>query len=176
MTPHPTWPSPLQRGRHTHTPHGGPWGRGLALGGALCAALLAPLVAPASAHAADMVSVRGPVLNMRAGPGTQHEVLWQLQRGYPLQVIQRQGKWLKIRDFENDTGWVAQSLTSRSPHHIVKARVANLRSGPSTRYRVLGQARYGDLLRTLDKRAAWVRVERENGAKGWVSRALLWGW
>lgn len=135
------------------------------------------LAATASVAAAQqMVSVKGSVLNMRDAPGTHSQVLWELNRGYPLQVIERRGRWLKVRDFENDQGWVAASLTGRQPHHIVKSRVANLRSGPGTQYRILGKAEYGDLLKTQDKRAGSVKVKREEGASGWVARQLLWGW
>lgn len=124
----------------------------------------------------NMVSVKGAVLNMREGPGTQTEILWELKRGYPLQIQQRQGTWLKVRDFEGDTGWVASSLTSRTPHHIVKSKVANVRSSPSTQGRIVGKAEYGEVLRTQEKRADWVRVERANGPGGWISKKLLWGW
>lgn len=128
------------------------------------------------AAAQQMVSVKGGVLNMRDGPGTHTQVLWELNRGYPLQVIERRGSWLKVRDFENDQGWVAASLTGRQPHHIVKAPVANLRAGPGTQHRIVGKAAYGDLLKTQEKRAGWVKVTREEGASGWVARRLIWGW
>lgn len=128
------------------------------------------------AAAQQMVSVKGSVLNMRDGPGTQTQVLWELKRGYPLQVVERRGRWLKVRDFENDQGWVAASLTGRQPHHIVKAPLANIRSGPSTQHRIVGKAEYGELLKTQQKRAGWVKVKREEGASGWVARQLLWGW
>lgn len=125
-----------------------------------------------------MVSVRNKV-NMRAGPGTQHATLWQLGQGFPLKVIGHNGQWLQVRDFENDTGWVIRSLTSeRAPYHIVKSGVANVRSGPGLQHRVLGQAQYGEVLRTLARQSTstWVRVEKENGVRGWVSQPLLWGW
>lgn len=127
--------------------------------------------------AKQMVSVKGSVLNMRSGPSTKTEVLWELQRGYPLQVTQRKGRWLKVRDFEGDTGWVAGSLTGRTPYHIVKSSTANVRSGPSTKNRIVGKAEQGELLRTREKRSGWVRVERQDGKKGgWISGKLLWGW
>lgn len=128
------------------------------------------------AAAQQMVSVKGSVLNMRDGPGTHTQVLWELNRGYPLQVIERRGRWLKVRDFENDQGWVAASLTGRQPHHIVKAPVANVRSGPGTQHRIVGKAEYGELLKTQDKRTGWVKVTRTEGASGWVASRLLWGW
>ncbi|MFN7123454.1 MAG: SH3 domain-containing protein [Hydrogenophaga sp.] len=128
-----------------------------------------------AAHAQRMVSVQGSTLNMREGPGTNTAVLWELKRGYPLQITERKGSWLRVRDFEGDTGWVARSLTGNTPHHVVKSPVANLRSGPGTQHRIVGRLEYGELLRTREKRADWVRVERSEGVSGWIAKRLLWG-
>jgi SH3-like domain-containing protein len=133
-------------------------------------------LAAGAAHAQSMVSVKGHALNMREGPGTHTPVLWELKKGYPLQITQRKGNWVKVRDFEGDTGWVVRSLTGSTPHHIVKSKVANIRSGPGTQHRVVGKASYGDLVRTREKRADWVRVEQEEGVGGWIAKQLLWGW
>lgn len=135
---------------------------------------LALLATPALAR--EMVSIKGSIVNMRSGPGTGSQILWELEQGYPLQVLKRKGDWLQVRDFENDKGWVARQLTGRTPHHIVKARIANIRSGPSTRYKVVGKSERYDLLRTRGSKAGWVRVQRDDGVKGWVSKNLLWGW
>jgi SH3-like domain-containing protein len=142
---------------------------------ASCALALATIPAQAQ-PAKQMVSVKGSTLNMRSGPGTNNTILWELQKGYPLQVIQRKNRWLKIKDFEGDTGWVAASLTGRTPHHIVKVNNANVRSGPGTQHRIVGKATYGELMRTREKRGSWVRVERAEGKSGWISKKLLWGW
>ncbi|MBE0475383.1 SH3 domain-containing protein, partial [Rhodoferax sp.] len=122
-------------------------------------ALLAlTLVASTAAlQAREMVSVAKAEINMRAGAGTQHEALWKLTLGYPLEVTGRQGEWLKVRDFENDSGWVYRPLVAKTPHMVVKSRVANVRSAPNTRSRVIGQADHGEVLRTLEHRNDWVR-------------------
>ena len=138
--------------------------------------LLALLLVMQAAEAREMVSVNRSVINMRAGAGTQHDALWALDRGYPLEVTARKGKWLKVRDFENDTGWVYRPMVGKTPHHIVKVRVANIRSGASTRSRIVGRAQQGDVLRTIERRDGWVKVQQEGGLKGWVARRLLWGW
>ncbi|MCK7497532.1 MAG: SH3 domain-containing protein [Comamonadaceae bacterium] len=133
-----------------------------------------PLVSAAQAR--EMVSVTKPA-NMRAGAGTGHGVLWRLDAGYPLSVTSRRGNWLKVKDFEGDTGWVYRPLTGKQPHHIVKVETANIRSAPSMRARRVGQAAYGEVLRTVKSRSGWVQVRHpENGLTGWVSRRLLWGW
>jgi SH3-like domain-containing protein len=136
---------------------------------------LALALAISPAHA-EMVSIKGSVVNMRSGPSTNSEVLWELERGYPLRVISRKGSWVQVQDFENDKGWVASSLTGKTPHHIVKARIANIRSGPGTGYRVVGKAERYDLMRTRGSKSGWIRVESRSGVKGWMSKRLLWGW
>lgn len=135
-----------------------------------------PLLAVSAAQAREMVSVDRPTINMRQGAGTQHEALWALNRGYPLQVTGRKGAWLKVRDFENDTGWVYRPLVGKTPYHVVTSRVANVRRAPTTGSPVVGKAHKGDVLRTLERRERWVNVQQEGGRKGWVARRLLWGW
>lgn len=128
-----------------------------------------------SAGSRELVSVDGENVNMRAGPSKRSEVLWRLGSGYPLKVLKRKGGWLRVIDFENDKGWVARSLTSSTPHAIVKSPRANLRAGPGTRYRVLGKASYGDVFEVLEKRKSWVQVQGEDDRKAWIARRLLWG-
>lgn len=141
-------------------------------------ALLAFTLAASAAagQAREMVSVAKAQINMRAGAGTQHDSLWTLTRGYPLEVTGRQGQWLKVRDFENDAGWVYRPLLGKTPHMVVRSRVANVRSAPGTRSRILAKADHGEVLRTLEHRQDWVKVQREGGLKGWIARRLLWGW
>ncbi len=128
------------------------------------------------AHAREMLSVARPEANMRAGAGTQHDIMWTLSQGYPVEIIGRRGQWYQVRDFENDKGWIYRPLLGKAPHHIVKAQVANLRSGPSLKQRIVGKVQYGDVLRTLEKKGDWVRVRRQDGGTGWVAGRLLWGW
>lgn len=149
---------------------GAPTARHFVIAASLCLATLS------SAMAQNMVSVRGSTLNMRSGPGTHNDILWELKKGYPLQVVKRRNKWLQVKDFEGDSGWVFSSLTSSSPHHIVKRPTANVRSGPGTNYRIVGKAVYGEVVRTREKRGRWVRVERAGAPNGWIAKGLLWGW
>jgi SH3-like domain-containing protein len=123
-----------------------------------------------------MVSVARPEINMRAGPGTHHESLWKISRGFPLQVVSRKGDWLQVRDFESDVGWVYRPLVKNDRHFIVKATVVNIRSSPGTGTRIVGKAKYGDVMKTLEHRPNWIKVQHESGRKGWVARRLLWGW
>lgn len=134
------------------------------------------LVAASQAVAQRMVSVAGNEVNLRSGPGTGHPADWRLDRGFPLKVIESQGSWLKVIDFENDKGWIRRSLTSLTPYHIVKVKVANMRSQPATSSRIVTKLAYGDVAKTLKRSGGWVKLQRKGGLSGWVAQRLLWGW
>lgn len=143
----------------------------------LIAAAALGLVALSPTWAQDLVSVRNPSVNLRAGPGTDTEVLWKLTRGYPLQVLETKGNWLRVQDFEGDGGWIARSVTSDARYHVVKATRLNLRAGPGTQHPVAAQAVYGDVLRTARRQGDWVQLQAPKGSGTvWAASEHLWGW
>jgi len=144
---------------------------------ALAAAALALLLLmPAGVQAREFVSIKGNAVNVREKPSTRSATLWELGRGYPLQVQQRKGRWLQVRDFEEPLGWVYAPLTSKTPHRVVTARVANLRAGPGQQHKTVGKLQQHEVVRSLGQSGSWARVQREDGQKGWVARRLTWGW
>lgn len=125
--------------------------------------------------AQQFVSIRGDDVNMRAAPSLRSDVLWRLGHGYPLKVLERQGRWFRVADFENDQGWIARRFTSTRPHAVAKVPGVNLRAGPGKGYRMLRQADYGETFSVLARRKAWVRVKDDDARTGWIARRLLWG-
>ncbi len=134
------------------------------------------VAATAVGSQAKMVTVAKNWINLRSGPGIKYKVLWQLDKGYPLKVIETRGKWYKVRDYENDVGWVHSSLTSPKPHVIVKKSRVNVRSGPGTDKEKIAMAEKGTVFSTLKRTKNWVKVRHEQGVTGWISRRLVWGW
>ena len=139
--------------------------------GALTASAL-----PAIAHAQEFVSIKSKTVNVREKPNTRSATLWELSKGYPLQVTQRKGQWLRVKDYESTLGWVHAPLTSKSPHMVVTARTANLRSGPGQKHGRVGRLEQYEVLQTLKKQGSWAQVQRSNGQSGWVAKNLVWGW
>lgn len=129
---------------------------------------------------AKMVSVVGDNVNLRSGPGTDYSVKWKYGSGFPLKVIQEKGTWLKVEDFEGDTGWLHEKLTSPAGHMIVKVHKnqdtkVNIRSGPGTKYKVVGKAYYGVVFKTIKQQSGWAQIKHDSGMEGWIKRSLLWG-
>ena len=130
---------------------------------------------------AKMVSVKGDNVNLRSGPGTNYSVKWKYGSGFPLRVLQQKGSWLKVEDFEKDSGWIHKNLTTPAGHMIVKvnkgkSKKINIRKGPGTSYPIVGKAYYGVVFKTLKQQKGWAKVEHEEkNVVGWIKRSLLWG-
>ena len=73
-----------------------------------------------------MVSISKKNVNVRSGPGKKYDVIWEIEKDYPLMILKSKGKWLKVKDYENDEGWVYQPLTSTTPYLIVKHKKVKL--------------------------------------------------
>lgn len=140
---------------------------------ALAAMLILALALPVAATA-EYVSVQRDKINIRSGPGTNHEILWEVFRGFPLKILERRGNWARIVDFENDQGWIYTPLVNRTKSVIVQVNIANLRVGPGANFEVIASVRYGVLFEPLERRQDWIRVKHADGTTGWMSDRLLW--
>ena len=141
----------------------------------LCLGLVFLFFFTSIAHA-EMVSISRHKVSIRSGPGTTSPIKWELGLGYPLKVVGRKGNWLKVTDYESDTGWVYKKLVSKTPHMIVKNEKTNIRKGPGKGQGIVGEANRGVVLRTVKHKKGWVQVRHESGLTGWIRRDLLWGW
>ncbi len=123
--------------------------------------------------AAEFVSVVKDGVNLRSGPSTQNDKLYQLPAGYPLKVLSKKGKWLKVSDFENDKGWIFSSLVSKTPYVIVKVKECNARSGPGTNYKKIGTFAREVILKKIGRKGEWLKVYHPQ-LTGWVHSKLVW--
>lgn len=138
-------------------------------------AVLASFFVLSSAWGAEYRSVKRDGTNVRSGPGTDRDVLFELPAGYPLKVVKRDGSWLNVEDVEGDRGWILESVTNTTATVIIKAANANLRSGPSTKDSVVGTAKKDTILTKLAQKGEWVKVSHPGLREAaWVSQSLVW--
>ncbi|HIJ78044.1 MAG: SH3 domain-containing protein [Desulfobulbaceae bacterium] len=132
------------------------------------------LAVTVSAFAAEYVSVKKDGVNIRSGPDTNQEILWEVFKNFPLQVISRQGKWAQVVDFEGDKGWVYSPLLAKKKTLIVKVNSVNMRVGAGKDYEIMASVKYGVVFTPLEKEGEWVKVQHEDGTSGWIYDKLLW--
>lgn len=127
-----------------------------------------------SAHAAEYASISKDGVNLRSGPNTNKEILWEVFKGFPVKILSRQGEWAQVADFEGDKGWIYSPLLSNSKTVIVKVDTANMRSGPGTNYEVVAKVKYGVVFVPSERRGEWVKVAHDDGTSGWLHTSLIW--
>lgn len=121
----------------------------------------------------EIVSVVKDGVNLRSSPDTGSEVRFELPEGYPLEVIERKGDWINVRDYEGDKGWISASLISGTPYVIVKAAKGNIRSGPGTEYDQIGKVVRDVILKKTEEKEDWIKVSHPQ-LTGWIARQLVW--
>ncbi|MDM8521948.1 SH3 domain-containing protein [Desulfococcaceae bacterium HSG8] len=128
----------------------------------------------ASIARADRLSVKASIANIRSGPGTKYEILWKVEKYYPLKILKKSGKWYRFVDFEGDRGWIYRSLVGKTPTVIVKKENCNVRSGPGKKFSVAFRAVKGVVFKVLKRKGNWIHVQHADGDKGWIAKSLVW--
>ena len=128
----------------------------------------------AGTASAERLAVSAPVANIRSGPGTSHNVLWKVEKYFPLRVIEKSGEWYHFEDFEGDKGWVHQSLVSKISAVVTKNDECNIRSGPGTSNKIIFTVEKGIPFKVLKRKGSWIHIEHADGDKGWIHKSLIW--
>ena len=124
--------------------------------------------------AAEFSSVNKNGAIIRSGPDSKAEALWEVFRGFPLEVVQKQKKWAKVIDFEGASGWIASQDLASTKTMIVKVKTATMRIGPSINYEEIALVRYGVVFEPLAKEGEWFKIRHAEGATGWIHSDLIW--
>lgn len=126
------------------------------------------------AYAAERMAVSANDANIRSGPGPNQDVLWKVEKYYPLDVIETSGVWLRFKDYEGDSGWIHKSLVDKTPTVVTKQNGCQLRAGPGTEQPVLIKIDKGIPFKVLKREGRWIQVEHADGDKGWLHDSVVW--
>lgn len=138
------------------------------------AMLIFLIVINAGSALAERLTIIAAVANIRSGPESKSDILWKVEKYYPIFVIKKSDSWYYFRDFENDRGWVHKSLVGNVPAVITKKDLCNIRSGPSTRDTILFSVEKGIPFKVIEKKGRWLHIEHADGDSGWIFDALVW--
>jgi len=122
-------------------------------------------------------SLRSPETNVRSGPGLSYPVKFTFQQtGLPVHVISEYDNWSEVRDYEGQTGWIANSLITKKRTLVIRTNkdFINMHKKYNTKSSILYRLEnnvIGDYIRCLED---WCAIEVQN-KKGWVERNEVFG-
>jgi SH3-like domain-containing protein len=123
---------------------------------------------------AERMAVIKSIANVRSGPGTDHAVIWKVEKYHPINVTTVSGKWYQFKDFENDIGWIHKSLVKKISTVITKKDRCNVREGPGEKHDVIFIVDRGIPFKVEKRQGNWIRIQHADGDAGWIHRSLVW--
>lgn len=131
------------------------------------------MVSPA--FAADRLTVSVNSAIVRTGPGTDYDIAWEnLDKNYPLEMVNKKGAWYYVRDYENDVGWIHSSNVATWDSVITKKDNCNVRSGPGTNSSIVFVVNNGVPFKVLKRKGKWIKIQHSDGDTGWIYNSLVW--
>lgn len=139
----------------------------------LAAMVVLSMIAASTAGAHDALEVKGSSVHARTGPGLGHRVLGHVHDGEVYAITGRQGEWYRFQHTNGDA-WAHERLVRPVPAPILEVigAHANVRAGPGSRFRDVGDLSMGARVAVRATRGEW-RQLCYGGRAAWVHASLL---
>jgi len=125
----------------------------------------------------EALCIKNERANLRKGPGTNHEKLWEVFKYMPFKQLGIKDAWKRIQDVDGDIYWVYSPLTTQKYKcAVIKNNKTNLRTGPGTNFPKVPWAPVDKFfsMKVLKTKKNWVHIEDSAGDKAWIYRPLVW--
>ncbi len=121
------------------------------------------------------LTLRNEKTNLRQGPSFEYPIkLFYKKKFLPVLVQDKFENFRKIRDHENNSGWIHISQLSKKKAAITIEDELLIYSKPSLYSKPSAILKKGRLCKILKCKEDWCKVKVEN-FKGWVKKDGLWG-
>ena len=121
------------------------------------------------------LTLRNNEVNLRQGPSFEYPIkLFYKKKFLPVLVQEKFENFRKIRDHENNTGWIHISQLSKKKAAIVVDDNAYIFSSNSIYSKPLAISKNGKLLLIKKCKKDWCKISSKN-IKGWIKKESLWG-
>ena len=121
------------------------------------------------------LTLRNDKVNLRQGPSFDYPVkLFYEKKFLPVLIQDKFENFRKIRDHENNTGWVHISQLSKKKAAITIEDDQLIYNKPSIYSKPTVILKKGRLCKIKKCKKEWCKVQVEN-FKGWIKKNSLWG-
>ena len=123
----------------------------------------------------DFRTLRNEKVNLRQGPSFDYPIkIFYKKKFLPVLILDRSDNFRKIRDHENNTGWIHISQLSKKKAAIVIDESLILFSASTLYSNPIAILKKGRLVKISKCRNDWCKIKTDN-FKGWVKKESLWG-
>ena len=121
------------------------------------------------------LSLRNKTVNLRQGPSFDYPIKLVYKKKFlPVEVIDKSGPWRKIKDIENNVGWIHVVLLSKKKTAITIEDNIILNSKASIYSEPKAIIKKGRLVFVKKCKNLWCKIQTGK-FHGWIPENTLWG-
>ncbi|MDB9752238.1 SH3 domain-containing protein [Pelagibacteraceae bacterium] len=121
------------------------------------------------------LTLRNSKVNLRQGPAFEYPIkIFYKKKFLPVAIQDEYGNFRKIKDHENNTGWIHISQLSKKKAALVKDKNLIVFNNPTLFSRPLVILEHGKLCMVIKCQNEWCKIKVDK-YKGWVKQNALWG-
>ena len=130
---------------------------------------------PCYADSEYFLTLRYDKVNLRQGPSREYPVkIFYTKKYLPVLIQDKSYNFKKIRDHENNTGWIHVSQLSKKKAAIITDKEQIMFSEPTIYSKPIVKLEVGRLVKILKCENKWCKA-RSDKYKGWIKKSSLWG-
>ena len=123
----------------------------------------------------NFLSLKKDEVNLRQGPSFEYPIkLIYKKKHLPVIILDKSGPWKKIRDFENNTGWIHTVLLSKKKSAINIKNNSVIYKKSTIFSKPIAKLETGRLLLVKKCKVKWCKITSGN-YEGWILKSALWG-
>ena len=123
----------------------------------------------------NFLSLKKDEVNLRQGPSFEYPIKLIYKKKYlPVIILDKSGPWIKIKDFENNTGWIHTVLLSKKKSAINIKNNSVLYKKPTIFSKPIAKLETGRLMLIKKCKVKWCKIT-SGDYEGWILKNTLWG-
>jgi len=123
----------------------------------------------------NFLSLKNNEVNVRVGPSKEYPIKFIYKKKYlPLEVLDKSETWRKIKDFENNSGWIHISQLSKKKSAINIKNNSIIYKKPTIYSKPIVKLEAGRLVLIKKCKTKWCKIT-SGGYSGWIFKDSLWG-
>ena len=123
----------------------------------------------------NFLSLKNNEVYVRVGPSKEYPIKFIYKKKYlPLEVLDKSETWRKIKDFENNSGWIHISQLSKKKSAINIKNNSIIYKKPTIYSKPIARLEVGRLVIIKRCKLKWCKINT-GGFNGWIKKKYLWG-
>jgi len=123
----------------------------------------------------NFFSLKNNEVNVRVGPSKKYPIKFIYNKKYlPLEVLDKSETWIKIKDYENNSGWIHVSQLSKKKTALNTKNNSVLYKKATIYSKPIAKLENGRLVLIKKCKIKWCKIT-SGTFSGWVLKKSLWG-